>query len=593
MEGIGAGMKKKKQYGKLLSCVISLILFLLFVISLVGMTYIDSKTIQEEMRTKIERVVRKSEQRIQGISVEELSQEEMTYQVAKGMSEVYEYVQEEEIGMSYSYVDSEQGELVKDGNKVFYHMYETYSDDDGDLVYEEVEQKILCLDDYFTREQISDLVTRYKNQGEEAAMAVEGYYMGAFIIPTKVVVLGSVKDPADFPEGRTEFHMSNGNTFFYQMDQENYYYALEEYVFSVEPTEEYEPLPNEMVMECEFSFVSNYGQNGVQEKLAKSAGEKRMKDSENEQSFGLFETTSNGAVTLSDGTKVSYCFTGTPLKNAITHLTFFYVVAMLLYILVVMFVTRLIGGVFEKQESLNQTQKMLTRAIAHELKTPLSIIQGYCEGLRVQKSEEKRQEYMDTIVEETKEMNKLVLDMLELSKLESNGYAMEIEEIELVELIYSLKRQYQSFLDQNEIVFELCGQEELWIEGDLSGMAKVVSNLLGNAIKHAPVKGTVRITIEQTGKKRYLRFYNNGPKIPEEIRSHIWDGYYQTNEDNTKRLRSTGLGLTIVKHLLELHKFGYGCENKEVGVEFYIEMPVEEQKEKNSCGNKWFSLRRV
>ena len=586
-------MKKKNKYGKLLSHVISFILFILFTVGLLGMTYIDSKTIQEEMETKIERVARKSDQRLNAIACDELSEEEIVYQVARGMADVYEYVQEEEIGMSFSYVNQEQQVLLEEGNRMFYHIYETYEDDDKDLVYDEIEQKILCLDDYFTQEQIENLVTIYKNQGEEAEMAVEGYSCGAFLIPTKVVVLGSVKDPSDFPQGRTEYLLENGNKFFYQMDKENYYYALEEYSFEVQPKEEYQPLPENVVLECEFSFVSNYGQTGVQQTLAKSAREKMHEKGKGEQTFCWTEATKKNTTSLVDGTMVSYCFTGTPLKNAVMHLTFFYMIAVLLYVVVVIILHRLIGEVFDKQESLNQTQKMLTRAIAHELKTPLSIIQGYCEGLRIQKSEEKRQEYMDTIVEETKEMNRLVLDMLELSKLETNGYAMEVEEIELVELVYSIKRQYQSFIDENQIDFQLCGEEEMWIDGDLSGMAKVVSNLLGNAIKHAPIKGIVRITIEQTGKKKYVRFYNNGPKIEEEIRKHIWDGYYHTNEDNTKRLRSTGLGLTIVKHLLELHKFGFGCENKDVGVEFYVEIPMEEQKDWNLYGNKLFLLKRV
>ena len=116
------------------------------------------------------------------------------------------------------------------------------------------------------------------------------------------------------------------------------------------------------------------------------------------------------------------------------------------------------------------------------------------------------------------------------------------------------------------------GAEELLITGDLSGMRKVLSNLLANAVKHAPESGLVKITIEKQERATYLRFFNNGPFIDERVRKHIWDGYYQTSEENKSMLRNTGLGLTIVKYILEMHDFGYGCQNLEDGVEFYIKM---------------------
>ena len=168
-------------------------------------------------------------------------------------------------------------------------------------------------------------------------------------------------------------------------------------------------------------------------------------------------------------------------------------------------------------------------------------------------------------------MNELVMDMLELSKLENQSYTLDMEEIELVELTHAVEQQYESFLEEKQIEMEFCGEDSMLVEGDLSGIRKVISNLISNGMKHAPTGGVIRITFSYHNKKPEVRFFNNGPLIEENIRKHIWDGYYQSNINNGKMLRSSGLGLTIVGHILKLHHWKYGCENQEDGVEFWIQ----------------------
>ena len=199
---------------------------------------------------------------------------------------------------------------------------------------------------------------------------------------------------------------------------------------------------------------------------------------------------------------------------------------------------------------------MLTRAIAHELKTPISIIQGYCEGFQYQKDTQRKQEYLETIARETTEMNQLVLDMLEVSKLETEGYELDREEIQLVEFVQAVVKQYKALYMEKDITVQVEGKENCFINGDLTCIHKVVSNLFGNAIKHAPEHGLVKITIQEEKEWVYLRIYNNGPTIPEHIREHIWDGYQQVQKTNKNRIRSTGLGLTIVKYRKRPYRAG-------------------------------------
>ena len=167
-------------------------------------------------------------------------------------------------------------------------------------------------------------------------------------------------------------------------------------------------------------------------------------------------------------------------------------------------------------------------------------------------------------------MDRLVLDMLELSRLETSGYQMEPEEISLGELVHAVIRQYETAYEEKQVNVVLEEPEEILFMGDLSCMHKVVSTLVSNAIKHAPENGTVKVTIEKKKEKVYFRVFNNGPEIEEEQRKRIWDGYHRVQKENKGKIRSTGLGLTIVKYMLDMHGFSYGCDNKHPGVEFWI-----------------------
>lgn len=571
-------MKKENKYRKVLTRSISFIMLLIFLTGLVGMTYLDGKSIQKEMETKISSVASKSKKMLHQIVHDGEFEENYTFRITKGMADIQELVDGTNIGFYYTYSDMGD-EISESGNIAFFHMYETYQDEDGDKVYVETLQKMLRLDDYFTKEELAEYISVYQQQEERATIAVEGVYKGDYILPERIVMLGWTESKESIPKDCELWKADNGNKFYAEDDDENYYYILKEKICSESSRPEYDRLPEQAIIECDLSFIGEQSQDGLQDQLKLDAKNK-LKNGDGKEKNSLMEISKMSTIELEDGREVSYCLIGKPMKVAVEHLRFFYVVAMILYIVIAVFVSGLIREVFKRQEEIEQSQKMLTRAIAHELKTPLSIIQGYCEGMKLQKSEEKKAEYLDTIVEETREMNQLVLDMLELSKLETHGYSLELEEIELVELVSAVKGQYKNLLAEKNISLEFEGEKDLFIEGDVFGMGKIISNLISNGIKHAPENGLIKITFEEEKGYRYIRFYNNGEKMDEKVRKGLWDGYYKTNEENTSMLRNTGLGLTIVKHLVDLHKFEVGCENKEVGVEFWIKMKQKPQRER-------------
>lgn len=554
-------MKIEKRYRKVLYGVVSLVLLLIFGSSMIGMTYMDSRSIQKEMNVSIARAEKKADRLGRELKKMDGDQEELVYQYALGMSDINDLAEEGGLSLSYDCRSKQEGTILESGNLVFYHFYESYKDLDGDTVFAENMQKILRLDDYFSKEEIAEIAHMYREQGEEAAIAVEGGYDGLYLLPTKITLLGCVPEREEIPD-KASIWEKKGSSFLGQ--EENYwYYKIKEKTFAAEQDMEGK-VPENAVVECEVSFASDESQNSITKRIGSRIASDKT---------GIWKTKKN--VTISKG-NIIFCYnlTGYPVAKAVEHLHFFYFVAGILFLGIEILLYIMIRFVFLKQEQFHENQKMLTRAIAHELKTPLSIIQGYCEGLMLQSEKEKMEEYATTIIEETREMNSLVLDMLELSRLETKGCTLELEEIQMGELIQAVKKQYGAVFRDKNISFSLEADGEWMVFADLSGMRKVVSNLLSNALKHAPDGGIIKVTMERQGKNGCIRFYNNGARIPEKVRKHIWDGYYHASEEAGMMLRSTGLGLTIVRHILDLHGFSYGCENLDVGVEFYIKMKV-------------------
>ena len=561
-------MEKRRRHESVF-VLISLILLLVFGLGLGGMTYIDSNARQKEMAERMEKADSKCQKLLREYEKDERNIEEDMFYFSREMENIYDTLRGENIGF-YGTLEDENGKnIYENGDLVFYHIYERYKDEDGDTVFAEMDQKILKLSEYFKPKEIEELAHLYKGQ-EEGAIAVEGYVDGVYIVPTKIEVLGSSLD-SDYEEGKYPLWQDKGGNHFYGQIGDNVkYYVRKTYQFDVEQGD-MEPFVTQAVLECEFSFLWENEEDtktiALREECQRIA---EKSDAGMEQAIDKIQMKKQ--ITLKDsGNQMIYTFVAYPLRTSISHLKMVYLFAGMIYILVCSVIYMVIHSSIRKQQVINQNQKMLTRAIAHELKTPLSIIQGYCEGLQNQKSEEKKKEYTDIIISESQEMNELVMDMLELSKLENQSYTLDMEEIELVELTHAVEQQYESFLEEKQIEMEFCGEDSMLVEGDLSGIRKVISNLISNGMKHAPTGGVIRITFSYHNKKPEVRFFNNGPLIEENIRKHIWDGYYQSNINNGKMLRSSGLGLTIVGHILKLHHWKYGCENQEDGVEFWIQ----------------------
>ena len=218
---------------------------------------------------------------------------------------------------------------------------------------------------------------------------------------------------------------------------------------------------------------------------------------------------------------------------------------------------------YENQKKLEKQRRETTNALAHDLKTPLSIISGYAQNLMENIHTEKREHYASNIEENVKRMDKIIRKMLELSRLESGSFQMVYEEFSLGEMCTRVLDRYSKVCIENHIDARLEG--DAVIKADHALIERVIDNFFVNALDNTPEGGLITIKISDS----MLAFYNSGSHIPEDSLNEIWLPYKKLDESRSNT-KGTGLGLSISSTILELFKFSYGAKNSNEGVVFWF-----------------------
>lgn len=217
--------------------------------------------------------------------------------------------------------------------------------------------------------------------------------------------------------------------------------------------------------------------------------------------------------------------------------------------------------------------------VSHELKTPLALVQGYAEGLKVNinSSEEDKNFYCDVILEESARMAKMVHQLLGLAQIETGNLQPEPEFIDLSSMVESIYTKNALLLENKNLKFvnEL---EPVMIFADLDMLEQVVLNYFTNAINHSPPEGTITMRYELIADKIRLYVANEGNHIPEEELANIWLNFYKVDKARTRAYGGTGIGLSVVKAVMEAHENQYGVHNLENGVEFWADWDLAEGK---------------
>ncbi len=231
-----------------------------------------------------------------------------------------------------------------------------------------------------------------------------------------------------------------------------------------------------------------------------------------------------------------------------------------------------------KKEQLEEKRKEFMSAASHELKTPLAIIQGYAEGLKegVNDDPESCEFYCDVIINEAQKMNKLVKQMLTLNQMESGGLKLDYENFDINEIINGRLMASASLIENADCTVIFNHEEPVYVWGDSFKIEEVVTNYITNAFNHVKGDGKenriVKISVIKTDNNKVrVTVYNSGDNIPKAEISKIWEKFYKVDKARTREYGGSGIGLSIVKAIMDAHNNSYGVENVDGGVCFYFE----------------------
>lgn len=229
----------------------------------------------------------------------------------------------------------------------------------------------------------------------------------------------------------------------------------------------------------------------------------------------------------------------------------------------------------EKERSLELMRKDFIASVSHELKTPIGIIEGYAEGIKDGiVSGENTLMYLETIIDESKKMGVLVSNMLELSKLESGVIKPKFETFNINRLLNKVTKKLSINAEEKnlKLIFN-SGTDYSYVFADIFQMEQVITNLITNAIKYTPEHNDIIVSITEKENLYKISVLNKGSYIDPKELDKLFNKFYRIDKARQRNSNSTGLGLSIVKNLLELHNFKYSLENTQDGVEFKYYLP--------------------
>ena len=227
----------------------------------------------------------------------------------------------------------------------------------------------------------------------------------------------------------------------------------------------------------------------------------------------------------------------------------------------------------EKQESSNKTKKEFIASVSHDFKTPLSLITAYSELLvEKYKDDEDTKSQLMIISEQAMKMNLMVNQLLTLSQLESGTEKIDDSIFCLNEAVESVLKDIRIMIEQAEIKLTFKYQDDYIVKGDYNKITHVITNLLENAIKYCDEKKIVNINIKEIDNKIRTSIYNTHPGISEQALPNLFNSFYKEDKSRGGNSKSYGLGLSIVKAVMEMHNGKYGVYNSNAGVVFWFEL---------------------
>ena len=235
----------------------------------------------------------------------------------------------------------------------------------------------------------------------------------------------------------------------------------------------------------------------------------------------------------------------------------------------------------EEKSKIDEMRKSFISDVSHELKTPIALIQGYSEGLieNINSDDESRKFYAEVILDEATKMDKLVKQLLELMKLEYGKMQFNNKEFDLVELENEIIRKASVMSEKENVIIENNISGKIKVYADDFYIDQVLTNYITNAIKYATeINGEKRVRIEnkinEENNKVRIKVFNTFIQFSEEEINRIWNRFYKIDESRNRENGGNGIGLSLVKAIMNKNGNKYGVKNVAGGVEFYFELDL-------------------
>ena len=230
----------------------------------------------------------------------------------------------------------------------------------------------------------------------------------------------------------------------------------------------------------------------------------------------------------------------------------------------------------EKKDQIDEMRREFLSNVSHELKTPIALIQGYAEGLRegINDDAESREFYCDVIIDEAAKMNIMVRKLLTLNQLESGSEVVSMERFDITALIRNYISSSDILLKERDISVRMEDYEAIYVWGDEFKVEEVFMNYFTNAIHYAQGENIIDVKLRSTDQQVRISVFNTGAPIPQDSIGHIWEKFYKVDKARTREYGGSGIGLSIVKAIVESMNQKYGVGNYENGVEFWFTLDI-------------------
>ena len=230
----------------------------------------------------------------------------------------------------------------------------------------------------------------------------------------------------------------------------------------------------------------------------------------------------------------------------------------------------------EMERRVDTMRKGFIANVSHELKTPISIIRGYAEALdgKLACNEEKRSKYCKVIRDETERMNRLVMELLELSRIEG-GMKTEYKRFDICACAQQFADIFSASAAEKQVTVNVRVPNELMVSADDMLIGHALQNYISNAVSHVNQGGTITISAEPSpvndGKIR-VSVFNTGSSVAPEDMENVWVSFWRADKSHNRAAGRFGLGLSIVKAVMVAHGNDFGVYNTDDGVCFWLEL---------------------